>query len=242
MSKRFYSAFACLFAASCMAFTTACVSGGDVDKGAGTGGTGGGGAGGSAGSARACAKPPLGGLITDFSGACSGDAGTCEAEFGMWGGFFGGTWPATQGGTFTTSVATGAWVFSGTVSTNSGTGVWLDKCVDASAYSGVQFTVQGNAGPTGQMLMDISQLSNWAISSGGSCDDVGGVCAPAQTYFPVTATVQTIKLPWTSFTNGVPNDTIDKPGELKQLDFWMDQNAPLPFTVNVTIDDLMFYK
>jgi hypothetical protein len=164
-----------------------------------------------------------------------------EACFGTWGGFYGGTWaPFPKGGTLTTSSVSGAWVFTGTVSTYSGAGLWFLPCVDASSFSGVEFTVKGDAGPSGTMLFYVTQVSNMKVATPGGACTGGNLCRGARSEFPVTGTEQTVKIPWSNFTGGWPNNAIDQPGEL--LDMHCDPVwSGTTYTVNVTIDNLAFY-
>ena len=217
----------------------------------------------------ACVKVPADGMITDFSTPCPADGSAIgQACFGTYDKtVFGGTWaafPVPGGGpdagpdtdqeagaactsfpsksTFAASTSTGAWVFSGTVSTWSGAGIWLAPCVNASAFSGLQFTVSGDAGTTGQMSVTGFQLSNWANAAvGGTCS---GTCSGATATFPVTATPTPQKLPWASFTGGMPSDSIDDPSKLIQFQWQLDWPCTdgVPYDANVTIDDLKFYK
>jgi hypothetical protein len=217
----------------------------------------------------ACIKVPAGGVITDFATPCPADGSTVgQACFGVYNKTVnGGTWaayPPIGGGadagpdtdqeagaactsfpsksTFTASTSTGVWVLSGMVSTWSGTGIWLAPCVNATGFTGIEFTIGGQAGPNSTMTITGSQLSNWANPAvGGTCTSG---CAGSTAIFTVPATPTVVKVPWTDFTGGSPNDSIDDPSKLIQFQWqldWQCDGSVAPYTANVTIDDLKFY-
>jgi hypothetical protein len=212
-----------------------------------------------------CVRVPPDGLITDFSKQCPADGPNAgQACFGQWGiTVFGATWqpyPKPEAGTdtstahgdvcttygsqstLTSSVATGAWVLSGTVATWSGTGIWLSPCVNASAFKGIEFTISGDAGPSGVMTLSVTQLSNWAdTDGGGTCSDT---CLPAKSTFNVTSTPTPVSVLWADLTGGVPAGSIDAPAGISKIEWELDWpcSAGAPYPVNITIDDLKFFK
>ena len=152
-----------------------------------------------------------------------------------------------------------SWVLSGNVATYSGVGMWQYFCFDGSAYSGIQFTVSGDIGIPGedagdagtdvQMQLQVTQLSNSAITNadgtmglkGSMC---AGTCNPATASFPVTSAPQVVKVPWTALAGGTPNPTIDNPGQIAKIQFqlpWLCMGG-VPYTTNVTITNIAFYK
>jgi hypothetical protein len=214
-----------------------------------------------------CVKVPTNGFMTDFSKLCPQDGSIGDqACFGAWLSMFGGTWAAypkagsvpdntgsdaepdsgctsfSTGG-LTSSVATGAWETKGTVGTYSGMGIWYAPCVNATGFAGIQFKVSGDAGPTGKLQVQGSQLTNWANGAqGGTCT---ATCMYSTATVPVTTTPTVVQVPWSAFTGGTPNDSIDDPAHLMQFQWgfdWscLDNNAP--YDVDVVIDDLAFYK
>jgi len=152
-----------------------------------------------------------------------------------------------------------SWVLSGTVATYSGIGLWQYFCHNASAYSGIQFTVSGtlgisaddagDAGTSTEMQVQVTQLSNSAVTNtNGSAGLKGSMCTsncnPAVAYFPVTSSPTVVQIPWSAFSGGTPNATIDDPGQIAQIQFqlpWLCMGGA-PYTTNVTITNIAFYQ
>jgi hypothetical protein len=114
--------------------------------------------------------------------------------------------------------------------------------VDASAFKGIQFTVSGDAGPSGVMTLSVMQLSNWDnADGGGTCKDT---CLPAKAAFNVTSTPTTVSVLWADLTGGVPAGSINAPFEIGTLQWELDWpcSGGAPFPVNIAIDDLRFFK
>lgn len=132
-----------------------------------------------------------------------------------------------------------------------GTMFQFNSCIDASAFSGVQFTISGSFSGcsltygTGDVEHEDVTLS-WTFSAG-----------PAGSYVPqhriaaadLSSTPKTIKLPFTSADiQGNPPTPIDAAKLIFTL--WQfivpvaatDGSATPPCTANVTIDDVRFYR
>jgi len=132
-----------------------------------------------------------------------------------------------------------------------GTLFQFNSCVDASAFSGVQFTISGSFSGcsltygTGDVEHEDVTLS-WTFSAG-----------PAGSYVPqhrlaaadLSSTPKTIKLPFTSADiQGNPPTPLDATKLIFTL--WQfivpvaadDGSATPPCTANVTIDDVRFYR
>jgi hypothetical protein len=149
------------------------------------------------------------------------------------------------------TLATNTWQLSGTVASYAGIGMYLSPCQDAHLFSGVKFTVSGDvgneaaagdAGTGGEMQFMVFQASNVLASDAG----VGACtanCNPSIFTFPVTSADTEISVRWTDLTGGTPNDTVDSPGQITQLQWqyiWPCTATPTPFTTNVTIRNIQF--
>lgn len=174
-------------------------SGGSQGAGGGSGGSGGsggmsGGSGGSGGAApMVCSgTPPASALITDFSDAVVGTSGI---------GF--GTQPSLGGGSFTYAatgltapvlslapapagstgqalqVVANPGLTTDAAKDFSGFGLGFDMCVDASAYTGIQFTITGSLGNCSLTFATQFSEDNSVTDdpSFGSCT-LGGNCFP----------------------------------------------------------------
>src|SRR6185503_17340334 len=113
----------------------------------------------------------------------------------------------------TSDVSGGNWHISGTVGTYSGFGLWWNctsagkdhaVCtIDASAYSGIQFSIRGNVGATASVNMTIATADDSAVSTDiakptcGTC--TAATCTSPSVAVPVTATASTITLRWSDF-------------------------------------------
>jgi hypothetical protein len=226
----------------------------------GTGGSSSTGTGGA--SANACGpagtgttSPAPGDLITDFSDV-SGDAGA-KIMFGSTSGIPGGVVtfqnPASTAGS--ASVSSGALTYSATVSA-AGTGADMypysgfvvyfngPACLDASQYTGVQFSIKGDVGTCGLVFS-----FNDAEHGAPNADDPRAV-GPAGSYSPqfsiasmVTSSAATVMVPFTGPTGGSPMSAPD-PMNLTgvQWQFSNSSTATDPCMGSITVDDIKFYK
>ena len=85
-------------------------------------------------------------------------------------------------------------------------GMWMG-CIDASAYQGISFYVQGTV-PGGSATMTLATEATTAPDTtdpngGGTCTT--GTCAVASITFPVTSTWSQVLVPWATFTAGTAN-------------------------------------
>jgi hypothetical protein len=84
-------------------------------------------------------------------------------------------------------------------------GMWMG-CIDASAYQGISFWVQGSI-PTPTATMTMASEATSAPDStgygGGTC--TSGTCNPASITFPVTSSWTQVLVPWGTFTPGTAN-------------------------------------
>jgi hypothetical protein len=211
----------------------------------GTGGSsaGGSGAGGGSGGTPACTPmPPSQALITNFSEATSGTGGTGNTPPSF------GTGPASGGGFIygvpapVVSVAGGAAHVTLTASSSAsvnyvGFGLAFNSCVNASAYSGVRFTLTGTVtGCTMQFMTTYTEVLPTSDPK-GMCS--GPTCYPSQT--DVTPQAAPRSVAWNAYTRpGVPVATVDA-GRLANVVWQFTIPASTACSADVTIDDVQFY-
>ncbi len=177
----------------------------------------------------------------------------------------GGMWPVTS------DVSGGSWHMTGTLGDYSGFGLYFDNCsrVDASAYSGISFTISGRhrLPPGGIVTMDIATLddqiaASWLLAHGGgtpAATDPGRCipdatatsqynqtdCADPTKVITVTTTPTKVTILWTDFTGGKPTAAVT-PGDIIGI-YWFfpppvgaGTTTPTTYPVDITIDDLSF--
>lgn len=223
---------------------------------------------------------PPAALISDFSIPASATAPTVFGTYGQ--SVYGGTfiYPANVASPgpcdtvsnypLTQTVTGGNWNVQGTVGTYSGLGLWWNcntgttttpayagSCViDASAYTGISFTVSGTIGPvsTGTGTVGLTMQVSTPSTMAPKTDSAGnpkncGTCTAAtcgtNVTVPVTATATTITMTWAQLGVTTPN-------EIATISFAFTdpcslnngyQTSPCTATtypVNITIDDLQF--
>lgn len=229
--------------------------------------------------------PPIGqALLTDFTplAAAGADAGADAAVPGtpVAGASFGDFTSMLSGSTFVypgdgaypvhSDVSGGNWHLTGTLGNYSGFGISFANCylVDASAYKGISFTVQGSV-PMGNSI---------TLSVGTAADDItsvwlnrnampppdpklvpnAGRCVPAMLQYdgscgapnravPVTAEATTVQVLWTELSGGRPAAALD-PKEITGISWIFPAPAgagtstPVTYDVDLTIDDLRFIE
>ncbi|HMJ51287.1 MAG TPA: hypothetical protein VK540_04405 [Polyangiaceae bacterium] len=152
----------------------------------------------------------------------------------------------------TSDLSAGNWHISGTVGTYSGFGLWWNctsggkdhgVCtIDASAYSGIQFSIRGDAGPVGTVGLAISTVDDSAVSadvtkpSCGTC--TAAMCTSPSVNVPVSATGATVTLRWSDFAGGVPS-ALD-PSKITAMAFTLPFGGTGTNAADVTIDDIRF--
>ena len=112
---------------------------------------------------------------------------------------------------------------------------------DASDYAGIEFTIRGNAGPSGQLVLQAQHAGN----APGSTERPGvatcsGNCASASTTIAVSSTETVVRLPWSAFTGGSPMASVDATqlAQIKWIFAWNSQMVP--YSVDVVVDNLRF--
>ena len=194
-------------------------------------------------------------LITDFSNNAS-DFRSAAVEW--WKELFGGTYvypaldacKATQpSNPLTQTFTDGSWHIAGTVGNYSGFGLWLAPCMaDFSAYKGISFTISGNAGATGAVMMSVATAATSKPDSGtcspntATCvETTASPCTAASKSIPVTAVPTTVTVLWSDLTGGSPEAS---PGASAitsiawGFDWLWSNTAANNYAVDLVIDDL----
>jgi hypothetical protein len=141
--------------------------------------------------------------------------------------------------------ADGRWRLAGTVGpSTAGAGLWFSPCfADFSGYSGIRFTISGNAGPSGQVTLAIGTPGDAApkvapdvncIPNAATC--TAPTCTPPNTKIPVTVTAAPQTVLFASLTTGVPLPSPD-PAAITSIAWNFGWNAT-PYPVEVYIDDI----
>lgn len=135
---------------------------------------------------------------------------------------------------------------SGNVSTYSEVEIFFDACVDASRFSGVEFSlgVSGTSNVTLHMSTRENQPEPPATTI-GTCvppdpNAPFASCYPASTRLTVVATPAPFSIPFASLSGGSPHASVN-PAELLSIYFdlgWSSGDAP--FEVDLTLSDLRF--
>jgi len=195
------------------------------------------------------AVPPLTAMLLDF--ATGSSFGTWTESTSLKGGTY--AWPPTTDNCNpvsaypldSTVTADGRWRLAGTVGpSTAGIGLWFGPCfADFSGYSGIRFTISGNAGPSGQVTMRISTPGDTApavapkvdcITNSATC--TATTCTEPNVTIPVTATAATQTVLFASLTTGVPLPSPD-PAAITEITWNFGWNAT-PYPVEVYIDNI----
>ena len=231
---------------------------------------------------------PPAALISDFSIA---SGSTAPSFFGTYSqSVYGGNYvyPSTTPGcgsttvdphALTQDVAGGSWVIQGTVGTYSGLGFWWNCntgtsatpayagicTIDASAYTGISFTISGTIGPvssgtgTPGLTMQVTTPATQApaknpdgtpaTDSAGNpkpnCGTCTGTTCGTNVPVPVTATASTVTKTWADLGVTTPNAitsiafSFTDPFSLNN-GYANSPPTATPYPVNITIDDIQF--
>jgi hypothetical protein len=245
--------------------------------GTGTAGTTGTGAGGYATNSGVLCPTPAQALITNFT-YTPGEAGTNPTDsvhFGDDSTTFSGSeyvYPTSGDWVITSDVTNSNWHITGTVGTYSGFGLSFDSCsrLDASAYSGISFTLSGTVGAAGTAANTITMglgtlpdtiAASWLDSHGvdggtgtvppGACIPTSGTnqysqstCGDPTEVITVPASPAVQSLTWASFTGGKPMPVV--PSDILTV-YWFfpppvgaGTTTPTTYAVDITIDNLAF--
>ncbi len=226
---------------------TSAGSGGAVGTG-GTG-TGTGGAGGAVALSCSAAIVPAAAKITDFSdwNPTAGKWGTGS----LMGSLFKYNDPAPDGGvasavTSAVDPVTGNLSFAGTVRAGgyAGIGLSFDSCVDATAYTGIQFTMAGNTGGCALQLQ-VQTYSQQPTSNRGGCT---ANCYKFPAKQSLTVGTAPITVRFAELTGGMPTDAAAIKREMVGLQWQLTVPAPTTDAgtqmdctgVALTLDDVSF--
>jgi hypothetical protein len=223
----------------------------------GTGGTSSSGTGGTGSTATSCVdgetNPPSMKLITDFSDAVASSGG--NYNFGSSAGQLGGTSTFISTGSMATlSTGTGGLTFKGTVAAPttanmypySGVTVFINGpgCVNASAYTGVSFTISGSVG-TCNVVFAFGDKEHTTAAS----DPMRGTCTASSCYagqysLTVSGTATTVKMPFATAPTsmGSPATAVDTMN-LTGVQFQLGQATTATSTcmATLTITNISFY-
>lgn len=246
--------FQMLVLLSAGALSVGCSSSNQTAGTGGSNGTGGSGSGGKGGSGRMC------GLEADASAGlcqvapCDGQIATFSSADGgipimggltNWGGAFNRPSYSVDNGTLTlteTSSQSSAPQYVGAT-------LYFFNCVDASAYSGVQFTISGSVSSSCHLVFGANDVAHddHSQDSKGTCDAGSSCYAPNMIVAtPITSTPTTVKIPWI-MGGSVPDVPLD-PGKLTgvqwqfTIDPTQDGGTPMDCTAELQISDVKFYK
>lgn len=191
-----------------------------------------GGQGGAAGAGGAGGGAPLGGR-----GGGGGPGGQAGAAGGRGGGAM-ALGPAGLAEDFTGS----DWHVTGVVGTYSAFALNMACITDASMFTGIEFTIRGNAGTPNRLTVVASfsgdEPGSFVTPGLGMCL---GTCTAPSTVVNVTGTKTLVQIPWSSFTGGRPIATVN-PAQLTGLrwTFAWGGAGSTPYPVDVHVDDLHF--
>jgi hypothetical protein len=152
-------------------------------------------------------------------------------------------------GPLTSLVAGGVWRISGMVNSYAGFALEFACKTDASLYTGVSFTVSGNAGTPSSLVFHIAAAPDEPVSvsppgSWGTCvprlNDFDGTCVHPSKPIPVTATATAHTVKWEDAVAGRPLGSPD-PRQLIRFSWVFNWNGSgPPYPVDVTLDNVVF--
>ena len=184
-------------------------------------------------------------LITDFSSSTDGK----NIAWGFGGDTVFSGFSFTYPAAIVSDVSTGVWHLTGTVGDYSGFALGFSCAVDASMFTGVSFSIKGDAGATGRLMMEVGTSPDdvneaTGAYSHGTCvpktDRYDGTCQSPRVAVSVTGTANTVKLKWSDFKDGAPQASVS-PDSITGIMWRFDWiGGATPFPVDVTLDDVMF--
>ena len=146
-------------------------------------------------------------------------------------------------------MAGGAWHLTGTIGDYSGFSLGFSCAVDASMFTGISFTIKGDAGTTGRLIMSVGTSPDdingvMDAPSWGKCvpktGPYDGTCQSPRADVSVTGTANTVKIKWADLKGGAPQASVS-PDSLSGIVWIWDWVAgATPFATDITIDDIAF--
>lgn len=210
--------------------------------GSSTGGTGAGGA------STACAgTKPASALITEFADLMPNamSAGNYTFALGVPGGTF-----SYQPAALTSATTGMALNVKGNIKAYDGFGIYTTACTDASTYTGVSFSIKGNAGPSGKVNFRVQTNATTAVdlvNKKGSCmvpagtTDTYPLCHPSALDVPVTAGGAVVTVQFSDLVGGVPVAAVTGKDIVGfEWAFAWAGAADTAYDADVTVDDLKF--
>jgi hypothetical protein len=123
---------------------------------------------------------------------------------------------------------------------------WFGPCVNASAFSGIYFSVGGSLGGAvlkAQIQTHVDYPVDVANTKGGcsftDCDAKFSECAGPTYQVVVPETPEPLDLPWSSFTAGTPVADVT-PDALVGLQFQLECQSDTACTVDLTLGNVGF--
>lgn len=145
------------------------------------------------------------------------------------------------------------WHVTGPLGTYAGFGLWWNctvggniypVCViDVSTFSGIQFSIQGDPGPTGTLLFqmrtadDAPAPTDATMSSCGTCM---GACAFASKTIPVTSTRTTVTISWTELAGGAPHAFDAR--QITGIEWQFPYPGMGTFPIDLVVDDIVLLR
>jgi hypothetical protein len=166
----------------------------------------------------------------------------------------------------TSDVSGSNWHLTGTIGDYSGFGISFNNCylVDASAYQGISFTVQGSVPMGNTVTLNVGTAADdpshvWLnananpvtplVPNAGRCipaaSQYDGTCGSPNFVVPVTAEPTTVNVTWAQLTGGRPAATTN-PAEITNISWnfpppvGAGTATPTTYAADITIDDLRF--
>lgn len=183
--------------------------------------------------------------ITDFSIWNEGGDTVWGDDMSLTGGVFSYQNEGSDPLTVEVDMAAGTAHITGTVNGYAGWGLWFGPCTNAYRWTGIQFTMGGSLGETGQLEFQVQQNNNYPIDTSagkGACaGDWSDGCASNkyvhETEFP--AEPAPIQVPFADMTAGEPNPI--EPAELLGIQWQFNCMEGETCELDVIIDDVTFY-
>jgi len=195
------------------------------------------------------AVPPLTSILLNFTAGSSfgdwSDSASLKGGTYVWPPMVDPCHPLNAYPLDSTVTADGRWRVAGTVGPSTGLiGLWFNPCfADFSGYSGIRFTISGNAGPSGQVTMHIATPGDTAPAVAPDVDCtinqatcMATKCTDPTVTIPVTTTATPQTVLFASLTNGVPLPSPD-PAAITNI-FWSFGWNPAPYPVEVYLDNI----
>jgi hypothetical protein len=151
-------------------------------------------------------------------------------------------------------VTTGVWHMTGNVLDYSGFGLGFNCMIDASAYAGVEFTIQGNAGIPNQLTFSVTTAADDVPGDPANpgyarCVPASnlydGTCAEPRVIIDVTSTLTTVSLRWKDLLAGRPSPV--NPAEITRLTWafawpYTSPDGSVGYPIDVTIGHVAFIR